>query len=351
MRSRININAGMLSNAAALACNLLLAYLAYFLCRVEFVLENWSTFQNTLFQNTWTDLIKGCWMFDTSAILYTNSLYALLMLMPLAIAHKRTWRGVAKWVFIVTNSICIAANVIDSVYFQYTGRRTTMSVLNEFSNEGNIASIFLTEILRHWYLTLFVAALVFLLYILYFTPTGKISMKGLQHKCLFYACTLVCLALYVLLSICGMRGGATTAVRPITISNANQYVNHPQEAAVILNTPFSIIRTMGKKPFVVPQYFTDDELDALYSPEHNTDRTGKNGDSIGQKEWKNVVVLIVESFGREYIGAYNELLEDGNYKGYTPFMDSLYRHSLSFDYTFANGRKSIDGMPSILSTP
>lgn len=30
-------------------------------------------------------------------------------------------------------------------------------------------------------------------------------------------------------------------------------------------------------------------------------------------------------------------------------MDSLYKESLSFDYTFANGRQSIDGMPSILS--
>ena len=56
-----------------------------------------------------------------------------------------------------------------------------------------------------------------------------------------------------------------------------------------------------------------------------------------------MVVLILESFGKEYIGAYND------YKGYTPFLDSLIAHSLTFRYSYANGRKSIDGMPSILS--
>lgn len=64
---------------------------------------------------------------------------------------------------------------------------------------------------------------------------------------------------------------------------------------------------------------------------------------------KNVVILIVESFGREYIGAFNKTLDGGKYKGYTPFVDSLISQSVTFKYSFCNGRKSIDGMPSILS--
>jgi phosphoglycerol transferase MdoB-like AlkP superfamily enzyme len=65
---------------------------------------------------------------------------------------------------------------------------------------------------------------------------------------------------------------------------------------------------------------------------------------------KNVVVLIVESFGREYIGALNKDLEGGKYKGYTPYVDALIGKSTTFRYSFCNGRKSIDGMPSILSS-
>jgi phosphoglycerol transferase MdoB-like AlkP superfamily enzyme len=37
------------------------------------------------------------------------------------------------------------------------------------------------------------------------------------------------------------------------------------------------------------------------------------------------------------------------YKGYTPFLDSLLQHAVSFRYTYANGRSSIDAMPSALS--
>ena len=60
------------------------------------------------------------------------------------------------------------------------------------------------------------------------------------------------LGLFIPLCVAGMRGGFTTAVRPITLSNANQFVNRPAEAALVLNTPFSMIRTANKKAFVDP---------------------------------------------------------------------------------------------------
>ena len=47
-----------------------------------------------------------------------------------------------------------------------------------------------------------------------------------------------------------------------------------------------------------------------------------------------MVVLIVESFGREYIGALNTHLEGGLYKGYTPFVDSLIAQSVTFSRSF-----------------
>lgn len=132
-------------------------------------------------------------------------------------------------------------------------------------------------------------------------------------------------------------------MRPITISNANQYVNRPAETAIVLNTPFSIFRTIGKKPFVVPDYFADEaEMTALFTPVHVP------ADSVTFRS-KNVVVLVLESFGKEYFGSLNKELEDGNYKGYTPFLDSLVSESLVYKYSFANGQQSIDGLPSILS--
>ena len=113
----------------------------------------------------------------------------------------------------------------------------------------------------------------------------------------------------------------------------------------MLNTPFALIRSIGKNVFVVPSYFSDEkELASIYSPIHQSSTLHS------QLSTKNVVILIVESFGREYIGALNKDLEGGKYKGYTPYVDALISKSTTFKYSFCNGRKSIDGMPSILSS-
>ena len=356
MKEFIRIKRTNYSNIVAFFCNFLLIYIVYALCRLEYVLENWHTFAPTIFQNYWIDIVFGSWRFDTSAILYTNLLYILFMLFPIHAKENDTWQKVCRWLFVIVNSLCVAANIIDSVYFQYTGRRTTTSVFSEFSNEGNMLNIMGAELLRHWYLVLFAAMLFFMLYAFYTFPHGKLTLTDKKQLTRYYALHTVSFLAFVPLTIFGMRGGATTAVRPITISNANQYVNRPAEAAVILNTPFAMLRTIGKKAFTNPQYFPKEELDDIYSPLHNASAgTQETADSLGTKTFNalhghNVVVLIVESFGREYIGKYNETLDGGHYKGYTPFIDSLYDKCISFDYTFCNGRKSIDGMPSILSS-
>lgn len=154
------------------------------------------------------------------------------------------------------------------------------------------------------------------------------------------------LALLLAIPLCigGMRGGFTAAVRPITISNANQYVNQPSETGIVLNTPFAIYRTLGKKQMVVPDYMSDEEASALFTPIHQP------ADSV-KFEAKNVVVFILESFGKQHFGFYNQTLRGGQYKGYTPFLDSLITHgAMTWQYSYANGRRSIEGMPSVLSS-
>ena len=330
--------------------NLIIIYIAYGICRVAFVIENWGLFASDFQWSSVPEMLHGAWMFDTSAILYTNVLYALLMLIPLHFKEMRGWQMTAKWIYIIVNGVCIAANLADCVYFKYTMRRTTNTVFSEFSNEGNIGSIIGVEFLRHWYLVLLFVVMILAMWKCYFGGGSKKTLrrtsmpqgKGLLR---YYIIQTLCFAIFIPLCICGMRGGATTAVRPITISNANQYVAHPQEAGIVLNTPFSLIRTIGKKVFEIPEYMSEQEMNALYSPLKN------NQSSIisNQSSKKNVVILIVESFGREYIGGYNKWLDGGKYKGYTPFVDSLMLHSQTFLYSYCNGRKSIDGMPSILS--
>lgn len=310
------------SQTLAVLWNVLLVYVVYMIGRLAYYVENLQYFNFSF------DTIRGGLLFDTSAIVYTNALWIVLMLLP--------WRmdKPCKWLFMTVNGLALAMNLADSVYFQYTMRRTTSTVFSEFSNEGNLGSIFGTEFLSHWYLVLLFAIIMFALWRLYAIPQRL-------HKA-----NLASFLIAIPLCIAGARGGFTAAVRPITLSNANQYAQRPTDAALILNTPFALLRTIDINEFTIPDYFDSEaEMAAIYTPIHNV----SNADSTNFSK-KNVVVLIIESFGREYIGALNRDLDGGRYKGYTPCVDSLIAHSITFRYSFCNGRKSIDGMPSILSS-
>ena len=333
----------LLAPLATTLYNLLLAYVLYFIARITFLLENWSYFSANLTGGHLLEMLGGGLMFDTSAIMVTNSLYIVMMLLPLhQVVTKPVYQKICRGLFLTVNGLALAMNLCDAVYFQFTMRRTTTTVFDEFSNEGNLGSIFLTETFRHFYLLILFVLLLWCTYRLYRkVATNRNNEFRLWH---YNVASLLSLLLIAPLVVAGIRGGFTSAVRPITISNANQYVNRPTEAALVLNTPFSLYRTIGKAVFVVPNYYSDEqEMTAIYNPIHVPN------DSVPMTK-KNVVVLIVESFGREYIGALNKTLENGRYHGYTPCVDSLIAKSITFSHSYCNGRKSIDGMPSILSS-
>ena len=324
----------------ALTADLLLAYAVYMLARFIFLWENWSLFAEGMTGGHLLELLRGGLAFDTTAILYTNVLWVVMVLLPLPQKENRTYERICRTLFVAVNTLALAVNLCDVVYFPFTMRRTTTTVFNEFANEGNLAAIIGHELAAHWYLVLLTIVVAVALWRLYRVPRlGARRMGGLAYA----GGMLLSLLIFAPFCIAGMRGGWTRQVRPITLSNANAYCKRPAEVGIVLNTPFSLIRTIGKSHFEVPAYFASDELDAIYSPLHLP------ADSAVMTK-KNVVVLIVESFGREYIGALNRTLEHGRYKGYTPFTDSLIQHSATFTRSYCNGRKSIDGMPSILSS-
>lgn len=320
--------------AVALALNIALAYMLLFICRIVFVLINYGLYAESIADDSLWLISKGALLFDTSAVCYLNALYILCLLFPLHHKEGKRMQSITKWSFVIPNAMGVIANLCDCVYVPFTGRRTTWTVFSEFGNEGNLASVIGYEIINHWWLVLVGVVIVWGVYRLY-TPAIKekepIKSYYIWHTALFITA--------IFLIVTGIRGGIGKAVRPITLSNANQYVSSPNDAAIIINTPFSIIRTIGKKPFNEKEYFKAEELDAIFTPVQKFEFEDS-------KEQKNVVILIIESFGKEYIGAYNKR-EEGSL---TPFLDSLILESKSYLYSYGNGKKSIDGMPSILSS-
>ncbi len=329
----------------SLLWNLLVVYVMFMVCRVIFVLANWTIYSGTLTWGHTLELFGAGLIFDTSAILYTNALVSVMMLFPLHWKEKQGYYKIVRWIYVICNSVAIYANLIDCVYFPFTGKRTTTSVFAEFSHEGagNMAKIFAEQFLANWYLVVMAALISWLLWKLFRPVPSKVSSFSTRLP-VYYITQVVVMLLAIPLVVAGMRGGFTTAVRPITISNANQYADRPAETGIILNTPFSIYRTLSKKPMLVPDYMSEQEAAALFSPLHTPN------DTAAFKPM-NVVVFILESFSKQHFGYYNRTLRNGTYKGFTPFLDSLItNHALTWQYSYANGRKSIEGMPSTLSS-
>ncbi len=329
--------------------NLLVVYIAYTLCRGVFTMLNWQLYAGTLTWGHGLELFGAGLLFDTPAILYTNAIILVMFLLPLHWKERPGFYRVARWIYTVVNSIAVYMNLMDCVYFPFTGKRTTASIFAEFSNEstGEMLKIFGGQFLSHWYLVLLAALVTWAFWKLFRPGRGArfcVTPKTDEGDARYYIVQVVSLLLAIPLCIGAIRGGFTKATRPITISNANEYVNRPAETGIVLNTPFSIFRTIKKTPFVVPDYMSDEEALALYTPLHQL------ADSIAFTP-RNVVVLILESYSKQHIGFYNKTLRNGTYQGFTPFLDSLITQgAMTYRYSYANGRKSIEGMPSVLSS-
>ena len=323
------------------ASNLLLVMVLYTISRLFFYLVNVDLYPNVSVSHL-LEMLAGGLRFDLTALLYLNSLYLLLVILPLPVAIRNHQKYIctAKWAFWLPNILGFIANCMDTVYVRFTNRRTTCTIFTEFQNDGNLSSIIWQSMWQYWYVTLFGIALL----VLFIICTRKQWHVVTPRKVwIYYVVESMLMLATIYFVVIGIRGGFGKYTRPITISNAMQYTNTPQETAILLNTPFSLMKSLENTTYIHPHYFSEEEAGLIFSPIH-IDEIEENG-RLGKV---NVVVLILESFSKEYIGFYNQHID--GYKGYTPFLDSLLAQSVTYTHSFASGRKSIDAMPSVLSS-
>ena len=320
-----------------LSIKIMAILILYQFSRLFFFFYNLEYFSN-IYLIDYLRIIKGSIRFDISAILYVNSLVILLSLIPSNLLIKRWYQNVIYYLFIYCNLLGIAVNIIDIFYYPFSKSRLTTSFLNEFSNEKSIFRI-LVEFFKDYWFTIPLLLIVFYILKVIANKTEIESKTIYFSKKNIFSSSIICL-LYLTLVVFGLRGTFVLKNWPITISNAGKYTNNPNEISLIINTPFSLIRTYNLKDLKRKKYFKDSDLEKytnivkLYKSEKETK--------------KNVIVIILESVSTEYFRFYNS--EPKDYIGYTPFLDSLINHSYTSYNSFANGTKSVDAIPSILAS-
>ncbi|MBH70643.1 MAG: hypothetical protein CMP69_05380 [Flavobacteriales bacterium] len=291
----------------------------YSLSRLFFLINNISSFKN--FQLI--EFLEGV-RFDISSIAYINIPLLLLLIIP--VEKKNIYKKIVSSVFYCTNIPFIILNNIDIEYFKFTQKRITYDFF-EFIQLGNdfmnLAPLFLMD---YWHITLFTFFQIWFIF--------KINFFSKKNKYKFSLYnSAITLFLGSIFFIVAARGGLQ--YKPIKPINAGE-ISKSDNSALILNTPFCIFHSLNSKSLSQFSYYDNEYLNDIYKPIILNSNQGINN--------QNIVILIMESFSKEFM-SFNT-----NAISYTPFIDSLMKHSLVFNNAFSNGLKSIEALPAITAS-
>jgi phosphoglycerol transferase MdoB-like AlkP superfamily enzyme len=324
-----------------LAYRILLVYLFYFFARILFYLYN-SDFLKVDSITEFFSLQYYGLAFDTTAILYVNLLFILFSILPF---WKNTAIGYQKFLFYLyfsTNIFAFSTNFIDFIYYKFSLVRSNTASLEVVKHETNKSALFFSFMVNYWHVW-FLLILFSSLWI-YLYKKLKVEISIPTKPIPYFGFSIISFLIFATLIIGGIRGGDfSKSTRPINLVDAGRNVKKINHSDIILNTPFAIIKTLFTNTFIKPN-FSDVNEKVIAEKVQPIKQYANNSPTK-----PNVVVLILESYGREYIGSFNSILKIPNHKSHAPFLDSLSQHSLIFPNAFANGRQSIHGMSSILA--
>lgn len=326
------------SEYKVVAYRIMLIYFFYFLARLLFYFYN----KNLIQIDGIGDVASMCFYglaFDTAAILYLNMLFIVFSILPLRINHTKKYQSFLFYLYFIPNLFGYATNFIDFIYYRFNFGRSTIAALDSLKNESNKTILLVNFLMNYWHV--FVLFVLVSFFWVYLYKKVSISEVQLHSRKVYFGSSLISFLLTSTLIIGGIRGDFKKSTRPINMIDASRNVKNSSQADVVLNTPFALIRTMFSNNFKKVNFVNSTTIDLLVQPI----KQYKNN----PKSKPNVVIFILESNAKEYFGSFNKDMKIPNYKGYTPFVDSLAQHSMIYTNAYANGYKSIHAMSSVLA--
>lgn len=311
-----------------LARRLGLVLVIYFVIRLVFLVDHRANFADASLAQLIGAFLRGA-RFDLSAIAYTNMPFVLLSLAPGMLLAKAWYQRLLLTLFMLVNAAFVIVQVGDIAYYPFTGTRVTMDV---FALTGEATAQADQLFLNFAGLTVIALTLIALLVALY--PRQR---DAARHTRSWIGAAAAVVAT-VLFTVIAARGG----VQKKPLNPIHAFASGDHELGVLtLNSAFTLIQSPRGRQLQPVTYFADQaQVDSiLQAPYGYAELVGRQAATKPQ----NVVLLILESFGTEYWGG-TELEEPG----LTPFLDSLSKQGVFFTNSFANGRRSMDALPSIL---
>lgn len=315
----------------ALALRLALLMAVYTAARALFLAFNPGWFRPLDIGEVIRSFLWGL-RFDYAVVFYVNSFFILLHLIPWQYRDQKWFQKLLKGLFIVPNGLLLLPNFTDIKYFAFINKRSSADILGLFRVSNDIWGLMPDFLRDFWYILLFWIVGVTMLFVFYpkiIRPEAEFNVRPNRRMEFWLIFT------FAVFSFGIARG---IRLKPLRIISAVEVVD-TKYTPLVLNTPFTLINTISSRELKPVRYFPADELPDYFNPVVKV----RDGWSAGAP--KNVVIIILESFSKEYIGALN-----GAGVSYTPFLDSLIGQGLVFDNAYANGKRSIDAVPSVLSS-
>ena len=279
----------------------------------------------------WWGILTGNLVFGAATVATFLIPWLLMMLIPIDARWKRGYRIVAEILYLIGIILIIIPRGANAAYYQFTYRLLSDEIFSYLGISGQMGSLAPHFATDYWYAWVFpLVIFIFFLFIngrLHLAPQNR--YKG--HRTLQLTGSLLGLTLAFFF----FRGGFGAMIQP---SHAARFCP-PKHTALVNNDAYNIVRTLFTPELKEVHYLSEEEASAfcptLHTPTHNS--------SYPTSRTKNIVLIIVESLGQEFMGCYNTAAGADTR---TPFLDSLARYCTLYDGR-ANGKKSIEGITAI----
>jgi phosphoglycerol transferase MdoB-like AlkP superfamily enzyme len=216
-------------------------------------------------------------------------------------------------------------NLTDLGYYPITKKRMGSEILDILSEVPALMNSYLID---YWYLVILL--IVFLIVPFFIFKKQVIKFKNVNQSLSLKSLNIITIV-FLFLTI--IRGGYfENPFSPFDIPS----IVDPKLQWLASNTPFQFLYTLEKKNIKIENYFSEVEAEKMI---------GFKKQFISKEfKKKNILFIVLESFCSERVGFFNPTA-----KPYTPFMDSLLNNARTYKYGIANGRMTIDALPSVLS--
>lgn len=287
----------------------------YSVIRIGFYFYHLNIYKQFTQQEIFESFLLGI-RFDIAAICLLNIPVILLSLIP---SNNSSFLKFERLVFVFVNFVGLVCALNDYELFLFLGKRLSFDF---FVIADDIWAQLPQVAAYYWYLPFLAIALAVGFY---FFDKKMFKFKYEHFKLLHvFSCVLV-----FGLSFVGIRGG----LQHKSINVQSAFTQGKNELGhLVLNTPYHFLRTLKNKSVERVKYVGSDAEAKSIILSARDFRYGREA-----KAKRNIVFIILESFATEYLE-----------KGYAPFLSELKSKSLYFPYHLANGRRSIEALPSLL---